>query len=70
MKVTISDDLAKELKKRKMFNDDTYEGVIWDLIETDLELSEKTKKNIQQAREEFKQGKYYTLEEAKKGLNL
>ena len=41
--IQISEDLLEELKKRKI-NEKSYEDVIWDLIEDELELSEETKK--------------------------
>jgi len=38
--------------------------------EDELELNEKTLKEIQRAREDIKKGKYLTLEEVKKRLKL
>ena len=38
--------------------------------ENELELSEKTKKEIKKSREEYKKGNYYTLDEVKKKLKL
>ena len=38
--------------------------------EDELELNEETLKEIKRAREDIKKGKYYTLEEVKKRLNL
>jgi hypothetical protein len=35
-----------------------------------MELSEKTKKEIEEARKEFREGKFSTLAEVKKELNL
>ncbi len=68
--IQISKDLQNDLTKRKMFDRETYEEVIWDLIEDTLELNEQTKKEIEEAREEIKQGKVYTLEQTKKELGL
>ena len=36
--------------------------------ENESELNEETMKEIQRSREEFKKGKYYTLEEVKKEI--
>jgi len=36
--------------------------------ENELELNEETMKEIQRSREEFKNGKYYILEEVKKEI--
>ena len=64
--IQISEDLQKALVKRKMYEKETYESIIWDLIEDTLELSEETKRDIEQARKEFKAGKVHSLEKIKK----
>ena len=66
--IQISNSLKKELLKRKFFNKETYEEVIWDLIEDTLELSEQTKKEIAQSRAEYKAGKTHSLEKIKKEM--
>jgi hypothetical protein len=63
--IKISKDLQRELLNRKIDSKDTYEGVIWDLIENTLPVNTKTKKQIEKSRLEIKAGKFYTLEEAK-----
>jgi len=68
--IQITKDLQSELGKRKMFDNETYEEVIWGLIEDTMELSEETKRDIKQAEKEFKEGKFHTLEEVKKELKL
>ena len=68
--IQISTDLRKELLKKKFFNKETYEEVIWDLIEDTQELNEQTKKEIAQARAEIKAGKYHSLKKVKKELGL
>lgn len=68
--IQISKDLQEELNKRKIFNRETYEEVIWDIMEDTMELNEQTKKEIQEARNRIKEGKYVTLEEAKKRLGF
>jgi predicted transcriptional regulator len=68
--IQVSEKLQKELTKRKMYDKETYEEVIWDLVEDTLELDEDTKKEIAQARQEIKEGKYHTMEEVKKELGL
>ena len=67
--IQISTILQKELLKRKFFNKETYEEVIWDLIEDNQELSEQTKKEIAQSRTEYKAGKTHTLEKIKKEMD-
>ncbi len=68
--IQVSEKLQKELAKRKMYEKETYEEVIWDLVEDSQELDEETKKEIAQARQEIKEGRYHTLEEVKKELGL
>ena len=68
--ITISKELQANLKKKKMDSKDTYEGVIWDLLENEMELSPSTKRRIAKSVVEYKAGKFYTLEEVKKEFKL
>ena len=68
--IQITEELQKELIKRKIFDKETYEEVIWDLVEDSQELSEQTKKELSQARAEIKAGKSHTLAEVKNELGL
>jgi len=68
--IQISEELKKELQKRKLYSKETYEEVIWDLIEDTQELSKETKKNIEISLQQYKEGKYKTLEQVKKELGI
>jgi len=68
--IQISKKLQEELQKKKMYDKETYEEVIWDLLEDTMELSEETKRNIVQAEKEFKEGKTISHEQLKKKLGL
>tara|TARA_Y100000310_G_scaffold280512_1_gene300301 strand:+ start:467 stop:685 length:219 start_codon:yes stop_codon:yes gene_type:complete len=68
--IQISEKLLSELKSKKMYEKESYEEVIWDLIEDTEELSEETKEEIKLAEKEFKEGKIYTHEQVKKELGL
>lgn len=68
--IQISEELQSQLVKKKLFDRETYEEVIWDLIEDTMELSEETKRDIEISREEIKQGKFKTLAQVKKELGL
>ena len=68
--IQISGNLQKELSKRKFFDRETYEEVIWDMIEDSMEINEHTKKEIEEARAEIRAGKYHTLSQVKKDLGL
>ena len=68
--IQISEKLHNELAKRKMYDREAYEEVIWDLLEDTMELSEETKRHIAQSEKEIKEGKTVTLEEVTKNLGL
>lgn len=68
--IQISEKLQEALNKRKIFNRESYEEVIWSIMEDVMELNEETKKDIAEARAEIKKGKFVTLSEAKKELGL
>ena len=68
--IQISEELQEILTKKKLSDRETYEEVIWALIEDTQELSENAKKEIEQSRKDMKKGKFYTLSEAKKKLGL
>ena len=68
--IQVSEELQHELVKRKLFDRETYEEVIWDLIEDCMELNDATKKELERSREEILSGKSHTLSEVKKELGL
>tara|TARA_Y100000310_G_scaffold325258_1_gene388473 strand:- start:339 stop:557 length:219 start_codon:yes stop_codon:yes gene_type:complete len=68
--IQVSEELKEKLALRKTDNKDRYEDVIWDLLEDTMELSEQTKKEIQTARKEIKQGKFVTHAQLKKELGF
>lgn len=68
--IQISEKLQSELSKRKLFDRESYEEVIWDLMEDTMELSEETKRHIKQAESEIKAGKTISLEKVKKDLGI
>lgn len=68
--IQISEDLQTELVKRKMFERESYEEVIWDLIEDNIEINAETKKELEESRTEVKAGKTSSLEQIKRKYNL
>jgi len=68
--IQISEGLQEALAKKKLYEKETYEEIIWDLIEDSMELSEETKKNIEKYEDDVRKGKakFITLEEVKKKL--
>lgn len=68
--IQISTELAKELKHAKLFGSESYEDVIWDLLEDRMELSAETLKNIREAEADIRAGRVKSLEQVKKELGL
>ena len=68
--IQISDSVKSVLDRMKMIERETYNDIIERMIEDDLEINEKTKTEIEEARERIKAGKFITQEEAKKRLGL
>ncbi len=68
--IQISGGLKEVLSKRKIHESESYEELLWDLLEDSMELSKETKKEIEQARKDFKKGKFFTLEEVEKEAGL
>ncbi len=68
--IQVSENLVSELKKRKLYIKETYEEVIWDLLEDAMELSKETKKHLEMAIKDVKEGRTYTHEQIKKELGL
>jgi len=71
--IQISKDLLEKLQKMKMHNKESYEDIIWDLIEDRMELSEETKKSLVEYEKDLRKGrmkKFHKWEDVKKELNL
>ncbi len=68
--IQISEELKKELSKKKFSDRETYENIIWNLLEDTMELSEQTKKELKESRKEIKEDKTVSLNQLKKELNI
>lgn len=68
--IQVSEELVGLLKERKLYERESYEEVILDMLEDTLTISEETKKELEEAREELKSGKVHSLEAVKKKLNI
>ena len=68
--IQVSHKLHETLKSRKMRESETFEDVIWDMIEDTMELSEETKRNIEISEREIKEGKVRKWEDVKKELGI
>lgn len=68
--IQVSTQLMDTLKSKKQYDKESYEEVIWDLVEDSQELSEETKRRIGQSEKEIIEGKTVSLEEIKRKMRL
>lgn len=68
--IQVTAELKKMLEAMKLYDRETYNEVIERLVEDELELTEETKKEIEAARKEIKEGKFVTHKQLKKELGL
>ncbi|MFH1256277.1 MAG: hypothetical protein V1494_03195 [Candidatus Diapherotrites archaeon] len=64
--IQVSKTLMDKLKVRKMSEKESYEDVIWDLLEDSMELSDETKNNIARSEAEIRAGKTVSFDEIKR----
>ena len=68
--IQISKELVEKLKQMKLHAKESYEDLIWDLLEDRMEFSEETKRNIAQAEKDYKEGRFHKWEDVKKELGI
>ena len=71
--IQVSKDLLNKLKLMKIHDKESYEDIIWDLIEDRLEFSKETKKSIKEYEKDKKNknlNKFTKLEDVKKELKI
>jgi hypothetical protein len=68
--VQISKELLEKLARMKIHEKESYENIIWDLIEDRMEFSEETKRNIALSEREIKEDKTISIEKVKKKLRV
>jgi len=70
--IQISNELLEKLQNMKIHEKESYEELIWDLLEDRMELSEETKKNIAEYEKSIKEGTFkgISFEQIKKESNL
>jgi predicted CopG family antitoxin len=66
--IQISRDLLNDLKSRKMYDKESYEDIIRDLVEDTMELSKQTLENIHKSEEDIKFGRVKTLAEVEERI--
>lgn len=65
--IQIGNELQEALAKRKLYDRESYEDVIWDLLEDEEEL---TKGDITKSEEDIKRGRVHRWEDVKKEFNI
>jgi len=68
--IQISNEVKSFLDKMKIFERETYNELIMNMIEDNMKISEKTRRDIDEARKEIKLGKTISHEEVKRRLGL
>lgn len=66
--IQVSEGLKEKLSNRKLYDSESYEEVIEDLLEDSMELSEETKRDILSSEKDIKQGRIKTLEQIRTEL--
>ncbi len=70
--IQISKELLNKLQLMKMHTKESYEDIIWDLLEDRMELSKETKKRLREYEKDKRSGKLKlkTLEQVRKDLGF
>ncbi len=68
--IQVSRYLLERLAERKFYGKESYEEVIWDLLEDASEISEETKKAIKESEEDVRAGRVKSWEQIKRELKL
>jgi predicted transcriptional regulator len=68
--IKISSDVKSMLDKFKMHERETYNDIIEIMIEDHLELNDKTKKEIEEARKKVSKGEFYSQEDVERMFGL
>jgi len=68
--IKVSKQIKDTLGKMRMYHRETYNDVIELMIEDNLELNDKTKKEINEAKKRISKGEFYTQEEVETMFGL
>ncbi len=61
--IQISSELKEALQKRKLHAKESYENIIWGLLEDQMQLKDEIVKEIESGREEYLQGNFDTMDD-------
>jgi len=68
--IQISNEVKTSLDKMKIFERETYNEIIMNMLEDNMRINEKTRKELDEAIKEIKLGKTISHEEVKKRFGL
>lgn len=71
--IQISISLLEQLKQMKLHEKESYEEIIWDMVEDRMELSEQTKKSLEDYERRVEKGDtsgFTSLEDVKKEFGI
>jgi hypothetical protein len=68
--IQVSGKLVQVLKVRKMSDNESYEDIIWDIIEDSKRLNSQTLKDIEKSKKQFAKGNFVSIEQVKKESGL
>ena len=68
--IQVSEHLLKELKNRKLYEKESYEELIWNMLEDSKEIGKETKRELALSRKQIKEGKIYSFESIKKEMGM
>lgn len=61
--IKVSQELLEALKKRKLHSKESYEDIIWDLLEDQMVLRDEVVEQVEIGRKEYLKGEFETMEE-------
>ena len=68
--IQISNEVKVFLDRMKIFERETYNEILMNMIEDNMRVNEKTRKELDEARREIKKGNFVSHEEVKKRFGL
>ncbi len=61
--IQISSELKEALRKRKLHSKESYEEIIWDLLEDQMQLKDEIVEQIEKGRKEYLEGEYEVMDD-------
>lgn len=61
--IQISSELREALQKRKLHVKESYEDVIWDLLEDQMQLKDEIVEQIEKGKKEYLEGQFESMDD-------